>query len=901
MAGRMSLMNANPAIRYSMAVVSVIVAVVLTEVFRSLVGMFTPLAFFYAASVLAALLAGAGPGYLTVALTVPAGFLLIIADPASGIELFSARNIARLGLFTSLSVLSCFVCGALHRSRRELLEQFEAAQRSEARFQVLFEASPIGISIIRNEQVIYANRRYAEMFGYPDAEVLIGRPLTDMFAEKWRPFIAERNRRRLEGHLQSDEYEVEGLRSDGSTFPFRVSVSHIHLSDGPATLAFFIDTSQQHRYEQALRENQERLQAALAAAHMGTWRYDFRTGIEIRGPSLNKLLGLDPVPSGQPFKEFFERIHPEDQPAVKNAIRASVDEDKPYDIEFRIRRADGAIRWMRDRGALVRDEDGQPLYMTGAMVDMTVLREAQQALQQRERELEQIVENLPSIIARLDRDMRCLFVNRSIGTATGRRPEHYIGRTFTEAGVDPQLAQPLIDTARQVFQTGQPCEAEIDYPAPDRRRVYQLRIVPEWNEDQDNDTVLCIAHDITRLKAAEAELNRAIQQEQEARRHAEAASRAKDQFLAVLSHELRTPLTPVLLTLAAMETEDLSDSLREDLAMIRRNVELETKLIDDLLDVTRIINGKLRLQLARINVHCLIEHVRDILQSDADARRLRIELDLQAKDDAVNADPARLQQVFWNLLKNAIKFSYEGGRIVVRSRLDSSRSLCVEVIDEGVGIEPEAMPRLFQAFEQGSARVTQQFGGLGLGLAISRAITELHGGTITAASEGVGKGACFTVTLPIVAPVQRLLNRIDAGQQRRGDGVRVLLVEDHPDTGQMLQRYLSAEGFEVKLAGSVAAALQLADEQPFDIVISDIGLPDASGLDLMRRLRERCTLPGIAISGYGMETDVRNSREAGFFTHLTKPIDPSRLGSLIHQAINESTVESWQTAETRAT
>mgnify|MGYP001030198528 FL=1 len=874
-------------VRYGSALAAVGVAAALTVLQERLFDIRAPYAWFYLAAIVTAMAGGVGPGVVTVVLSVAvvAGALRPSMDDTVAKWMVEHGVVTRSVLFVMLAGVSALLCGGLYRSQRRLARQLEAARESEARFRTFFETSPIGISIARDGRMIYANSHFAEMFGYEHEGQIVGRPITDFLSERVRSVLAARNERRQAGASEIRAYEAEGLRKDGSAFPFRVSASRIDLSDGPATIGFFIDISQQYRYEQALRDNQERLQAALSAAHMGTWRYDFRTGIEVRGPSLNNLLGLEPVPTGQPVTDFLSRVHPDDRPLVDQAIQGCARGDE-YDVSFRIVRADGTIRWVRDRGVLARDSSGAPLYMTGAMVDVTALREAQHALWERERELERILSNLPSVIARIDRQMRYQFVNESIRRVTGYPPSHFLGKSIFEAQLNPQSVEVGARLIRQVFETGQPAEAELVYPSPDRERAFQFRVVPEMDADGNIVSVLAISHDVTASRDARAELNRAIEQEQIARRQAEAASRAKDQFLAVLSHELRTPLTPVLLTIGAMEADPgLSPEMREDLAMIRRNVELETKLIDDLLDVTRITNGKLRLQLTRTGVHALIRHVAGSLQAEADARRLTIDLDLQASDDVVNGDPARLQQVFWNLLKNAIKFSHEGGRIQVRTAMAEPRMLQVEVIDEGIGIEPQGVDRLFEAFEQGSSWVTRQFGGLGLGLAISRAIMELHGGTITAASDGVNRGATFTVTLPVVAPVERLLNRIESGSIGSGQGRRVLLVEDHRDTRQMLQRYLQAAGFEVLIAGSVAAALKVAAEQPFDVLVSDIGLPDASGFDLMRQVRCRKPVPGIAISGYGMEADIRNSHDAGFFAHLTKPVDPKHLQATIHQAI----------------
>jgi signal transduction histidine kinase len=391
-------------------------------------------------------------------------------------------------------------------------------------------------------------------------------------------------------------------------------------------------------------------------------------------------------------------------------------------------------------------------------------------------------------------------------------------------------------------------------------------------------------------------------EEQARRARAEAASSSKDQFLAALSHELRTPLTPVLLTVHAMQTDaTFPQQHRSELEMIRRNVELEARLIDDLLDLTRITQGKLALHREIVDVHSSIEQTLKICSDDELTRKqLRILLELNARSHHVNGDPARLQQICWNLIKNAIKFTDQRGSIIIRtSNLeDGSRGghlpqIRIDVIDSGVGIERHVLPRIFDAFEQGGGWVTRQFGGLGLGLAITRTLVELHGGAIQAESEGLGRGATFTVHLPttpaaprdvIIAPSTNDQNVTTA----RSPVLRILLVEDHEHTARALARLLRGSSHDVQVARDVASAKELADQHTFDLVISDLGLPDGSGHELMRHLRERYQLRGIALSGYGMESDLARSRDAGFFMHLIKPVNVAEL----ERAITASTTKT---------
>jgi signal transduction histidine kinase len=440
--------------------------------------------------------------------------------------------------------------------------------------------------------------------------------------------------------------------------------------------------------------------------------------------------------------------------------------------------------------------------------------------------------------------------------------------------------------------------------------------------------VLCLVEDSTAAVTLRQELM--------------SASAAKDRFLAQLSHELRNPLSPVITMVAELEAlAEAQPAARVPLEIIRRNVELEARLIDDLLDVTRISSGKLQLNRQPVDVHRILRLALEICQQEIEAKQLRVCLDLSAGEHHANADPARLQQVYWNLLKNAVKFSAQGRHITVRSLnvpvaashtqstngvsaapaatngsrevsaagsdpaastifADGARGdiLRIEIIDEGIGIEAQHLSHIFNAFDQGETSITQRFGGLGLGLAISKAMIQAHGGRLSAASAGLGKGATFTTDLAVCAApagegavpavqadpgVKPRTAQPSAGtapantSPATGTGHRVLLVDDHQDTCLGMRRLLDRRGYRVSIAHSVAEALAQARENAFDLLISDLGLPDGTGFDLMEELRRRGGPPGIALSGYGMEGDVAKSREAGFSEHLIKPVAIDRL------------------------
>ena len=369
----------------------------------------------------------------------------------------------------------------------------------------------------------------------------------------------------------------------------------------------------------------------------------------------------------------------------------------------------------------------------------------------------------------------------------------------------------------------------------------------------------------------------------EARNIAEGENRAKDQFLAILSHELRTPLTPVLAIITGMNRSGIPDVLRDDLEMIQRNVALESKLIEDLLDLTRISRGKIILRREPLDCHSCLRSALEICRHDIQEKELQVAVHFLAGQHYVRADPVRLRQVFWNLLRNAVKFTPVGGNIQVIT-CNEADLLRIEITDTGIGIAPEVLPRIFNAFEQGERLKTRRFGGLGLGLSIAKALVDLHEGHLSAFSEGEGKGATFTVELGTVHPLPKPEKvHLPEKEGKAGNISKILLVEDDGDTLRILSKLLRNTGYEVTPANSVRIGLESTTKEKFDLMISDLGLPDGSGLELMREVKKHHDFPGIALSGFGTEEDIRQSLAAGFEEHLVKPIDFPMLQSVIQR------------------
>ena len=494
---------------------------------------------------------------------------------------------------------------------------------------------------------------------------------------------------------------------------------------------------------------------------------------------------------------------------------------------------------------------------------------------------EKMLANMPGGIAFVDpASRRFLHSNDAFARMAERFGDLPAGRDITEITCDDvKIAPP--GAIERVLTFGTPFQLT-EHPLKDKTGVTHFLDVNLLRLQGAMETiqgVLYLVEDKTRDVTLRQELI--------------AANAAKDQFLALLSHELRSPLAPVLAMVGELEAE-VPDSkpVREALEVVRRNVELEARLIDDLLDVTRIAKGKLQLSFETISVNQILQRAYEICQEEIEAKSLEVKFHLRAGNTFVEGDPARLQQVFWNLIKNSVKFTPEKGRITIETVNPTADTIEARVIDTGIGIEKEAINKIFNAFEQGQAEITRRFGGLGLGLAISKALIAAHGGKISVQSPGKDQGTTFSVELNTVAtPVSRDGENQDQPPDQEKEATvsrhrRVLLVDDHYDTCIGMKRMLERRGYEITVAHSAEQAVEKVRIEDFDLLISDIGLPDRSGYELMRELRVNKDLPGIALSGFGSEQDVKQAREAGFSEHLTKPINFERLEKTIQNLLS---------------
>ena len=662
---------------------------------------------------------------------------------------------------------------------------------------------------------------------------------------------AVRNQR--EGEVR--DFAVADVFNDGTAHEFGDVVPLFDESGNvPGAVESFMDITNRRRAEAELCQAHHQLQSVLNSITDGlavldkNWRYTYfsEQGARIIGMRREQLVGecvWEMFPHAQGTK-FYEEYHR----AVESGQSVHFEEFYPEPLNSWLEchcypSSEGLAVYFRD----VTDRKGAE----------EALREIAERYERQSRVFDTTLSAITDFAYIFDRDGRFVYANKALLNLWGLTLEAAVGKNFFDLKYPDDLAERLQRQIQQVFSSREGLSDETPYTSPTGvTGYYEYIFSPVIAADGTVEAVAGSTRDISERKRTEAALI-------EARQSAEAANQTKDRFLAVLSHELRSPLTPMLMAVAAMEHDsELRPVIREHLAMIKRNIHLETKLIDDLLDLSRITSSKVELDIEPVDLNETVRHVCGSCRSQIREKGIRLETELCDAAALIAADSARLQQVLSNVLINAIKFTPENGTILVTTARRVGGRWEVRVQDSGIGISAEALPRIFDAFEQGGVKVTRQFGGLGLGLAIAKSLVELP----EAETDSVGKAPQF-------APVEN-------GKPSK---MRLLLVEDHHDTARTISRLLRSAGFAVTTATDVASASSAADREPFDVLVSDLGLPDGDGYEIMRRVRAIRSMPGIAMSGYGMNEDRRRSHEAGFSEHLVKPIDLPQLIAAIRR------------------
>ena len=517
---------------------------------------------------------------------------------------------------------------------------------------------------------------------------------------------------------------------------------------------------------------------------------------------------------------------------------------------------------------------------TAAGVAIAARQKADRALTASESRFRVMADSAPVLMWITDPDKRCVWVNQPWLDFVGRQMADELGAGWLES-VHAE------DVARCTAAYSAAHEARQSYTVDFRLRRHDGEY--RWIAESGVPVVSggeflgfigsCI--DITERKKIEEDRAALLEREQAARYEAERTSRIKDEFLATLSHELRTPLNAILGWSQIIRPGVSSvEEVAEGLAIIQRNARMQTQIISDLLDMSRIISGKIRLELQYTDLRTVIDASIESVQPSADVKGIQIVKSIATDVPPINGDPSRLQQAVWNLLTNAIKFTPRGGVVKVSlARVDSH--LQISVIDNGQGISPDFLPHIFERFRQADASTTRSHGGLGIGLSIVKSLLELHGGSVTAASGGKGQGSTFTLNLPMPV-IEAAIVGSDDGESSEARphlrGLRVLIVDDEPDSRNLIGRLLREHEATVAAASSAAEAMAVLQRQAFDVLLSDIGMPEQDGYDLIRELRARGNnIPAMALTAFARSEDRARSLMAGFQSHVTKPVDVREL------------------------
>jgi len=911
-------------LRHGGALAAVILATAARLALDPVLGDLFPLATLFLAVLVVAWYAGGGPALLA---TVLGAFVAarVLLPPRDSFAVLGVENRSGLVLYLAVGAGISLLGGALRDARRraegvvdlalppikdeagrvvflapigtDITDRDRAEER--ARFQAhLLDA--VGQAVIVTDpggRIIYSNRFAETLYGW-GADEATGRGILEIVVAKELAGRAEEIMASMRaGEGWSGEFTAR--RRDGTTFPAFVTDTPVFDERGSlrAIIGVSMDITERKRAEEALRERERFTQRILDASPGIVYVFDLE---DRRTVFINEraraTIGMAPGAVEAAGGRFMaERVHPDDLPGLEEHLGrlSTLADGDVMATEYRLRHADGRWLWFAGRDTVFqRAPDGRPRQVLGVASEITDRKEAEGRARDGEERYRTMAESIPQLAWMARPDGHIYWYNRRWHEYTGMTPEEMEGWGWRKVH-DPDVLPRVLERWQGSIASGEPFDMVFPLKGADGQyRPFLTRVMPVRGEDGRVAHWFGTNTDIAERHRIEDELK-------VAKEEAEAANRAKTQFLAVLSHELRTPLNPILLAASSMlDRPGDPEEIRPTLEMIRQNVNLQARLIDDLLDVMRIVQGKMPLHWEVADCHRCIDQAVKICQSEVSGHDLRLTVEAVARHHHVNADSARLQQVFWNLIKNAVKFTPEGGTITVRTRDEADPGgaegrIVVEVSDTGIGIEPDILPTIWDPFQQGETTITRKFGGLGLGLAICKGVVEAHGGLLEAESPGKGRGTTFRVVLKALPEQAVVGDGEPAGgvlevAPSRPSPLRVLVVEDEPATLRLMARLLRGLGHAVTTAGTIALAYEAFEAGEFDLIVSDIGLPDGTGLELMRRaVALRGRTPSIALTGYGMEDDIVRSREAGFTTHMTKPIDFTKLEAMIRQVVTD--------------
>jgi PAS domain S-box-containing protein len=751
------------------------------------------------------------------------------------------------------------------------------------------------------------NARAEEIFGYSAAE-LIGRSIrvlipADRQAEEDEILGRVRRGERV------DHFETVRLRKDGSAIDVSLSVSPVRDSDGRivAVAKLVRDITEHKRLARELEAQQEWFRVTLASIGDAVIASDPDGRVTYMNEPAQRVTGWATGDAmGRPLADVFNIINEKTRKRVQNPADLVLRTGHIVGLANHTVLIDrhGVERPIADSAAPIRGAAGRILGVVLVFRDVTDERHAEDALAEQREWFETTLESIGDAVIATDVNGHVVFMNPIAENLTGWRLTEARGRSCADVFniINESSRRTVVSPVARVLAEGTVvglANHTVLVAADGAERPIDDSGAPIRSRDGRIVGVVLVFRDVSERRRRELERrddalerDRLLDAERAARADAERASRVKDEFVAMVSHELRTPLNAILGWTQLMVTADAgADVIARGLTVIQRNTRLQAQLISDLLDVSRILSGKLRLDIEQLDVSSVVSDAIDTVQGDAGAKGIAIRRELDTTVGMIAGDAARIQQIIWNLLSNAIKFTGEGGQITVQLR-KSGLDAEISVADTGVGIRPEFLPRIFDRFQQADQSITRRVGGLGLGLSIAKHLVELHGGSIAAESGGIGRGARFTITLPS-SEGAAAENAVPGGVRKDPlqptdslRGLRILVVEDEPDTCEFLHRLLNGYGADVVIARSAAQALALIGEDNVDLVVSDIGLPDVDGYDLMHRIRALPVnaggaTPAIALTAYARTEDRTRAFRAGYQAHLAKPIEAAELVATI--------------------
>lgn len=765
----------------------------------------------------------------------------------------------------------------------------ESLRKSESRFSgLILSAMDAVVAVDAEQRIVLFNPAAEQIFRCPASEAL-GTPLDRFIPARYR----EADRRHVEQFGFTGQSrrmrplgELKGLRADGEEFPIEASISRVAVGGDKLWTVILRDVTEHKRTEETLRRREESLRYSLKAATAGAWDWDLRTGAIDWSPENYALYDMDPAASPLSYERWLECIHPDDRALVHQAVLDAQENRTPeYRTEFRFVRRDGAVRWMSAVGQVERANDSTPVRMRGLNMDITQRKQAEDQLRRNAETFYNLIQNNPYGIYLVDADLRMLHVSAG-SQKLFQKVQPLIGRDLGEV-LRTIWPAPFADEAlarfRQTLDTGEPyksprtIEQRVDL---DKIEAYdwqvQRIILPDGRYG-----VVCYFYDLSERLEYEAALRKSEERKDELLAALHQSDRRKDEFIAVLAHELRNPLAPVRNAVEILRRVGQAEPrLVRARDIIDRQVTHMSRLIDDLLDISRIARGKLALKKERCDLSAIARQTAEDYRPNLEASGLLLVVTTLTESVWVEGDPVRLAQMIGNLLNNSGRFTDRGGHVEVRVERDlENRSATVSVIDTGVGIDAALLPRLFDSFSQADQDLARSKGGLGLGLALTKGLAELHGGGVAVFSEGMKCGATFTIRIPLsIAEYGKKQLRSTSAA---GVGLRILVIEDNKDAAETLGDLLELAGHEVRIAFDGGTGVAIAREFLPRVVISDIGLPgELDGYDVARTLRSESAFEGIcliALSGYANDDARRRSREAGFDEHLAKPPEISQL------------------------